>query len=145
MEQETRRYEQGVGPFTELIDLFVEEGLRGSEEDYHDRPEKLQGCKDGLAKCRYLRGGDVIDFEFILVQMKDRDRQARQSQMNGEISIENYWQKRYATLQVEYCYDVLRVAHTAQYGDLPDDQRGELSARSIATHDALTMKLALRT
>lgn len=91
----------------ELKNRIIEDGLESIKKHEAD-PERKGGIK-GFGLCRDLN--TPKDFEQVL---KERYANELDMQMSyhkiGKPTIERYWEHRYTTLQIEFCFEVLKVA-----------------------------------
>ncbi len=142
METNLDRVETQPAPFGDLIELIVADGRR-SVERLEKREERRQGCLEGFQLCEEMKGLGVLEFELALRQMEATDNDNRKRLHRNEIEAEDFRRHRCATAQIEYCYEILRVAYRAEHGHLPDDQRGDYSARAAITFGTLSARLAM--
>lgn len=142
MEEGLDKIEAKAGPYGDLIDLIVERA-RASVAKHETRQFRIDGCLAGLDYCAEMRECDIQDFELELIMLEQKDEELRAKCNAGEIDAEEYWQQRCATAQVEHCYEILRAAHLAQHGELPDGQRHTYSARSASQYNIIATQLSL--
>ncbi len=74
-----------------------------SVEQHETRTHRRRGCMAGIALCRTLTS--AADFERVIAERKARDRTLRTF-----APLEQYWEERCATAQVEYAFEVIKVA-----------------------------------
>lgn len=129
-----------TGPFAELVELIVKDA-RQSVDQHETRDYRRQGCLEGLARCEQMKNFGVLEFEATLCEMETENKSNRKLFHDGQIDRAAYWRQRCAMAQVEYCYEILRVAHLARHGSLPDEARQDYSARAVMRYEILTMKL----
>lgn len=98
----------------ELMDRIIEEGIRSVQET-ETSEERLRGGIAGFELCRGLL--TLEEFEKILGERHQKEQDLRIADQD----IAAYWEYRCATIQVEYCYEIVKVA----YGRYP------LSARAV--------------
>lgn len=131
-----------VAPFGDLIDLIVEDA-RASVVRHETRDERIEGFMHGLNRCAEMRGLGVTEFELELTQMQAVTKAMKREPLDTEQASKDYWHQRCATGQVEYCYEILRAAHYARHGHLPDANRKDLSASAVVRYNALAPRLSL--
>jgi hypothetical protein len=103
----------------EFKEQLVVEGLASVEKN-ETRPERIRGGKDGFEICRELE--TMKDFWHTLDQRYDHELDL---QRPGTTPAE-YWEYRYATVQIEYVYERMLVVWS-QIGMYD----GPLSARAV--------------
>jgi hypothetical protein len=93
----------------QIRDVLVSRAIDAinSKTDYSD--EKKQGCINGLHICTDLRS--IADFEAVLTVRQDAEIQHR-LKIN---KMEHFWPHRYATAQIEFIYECMKVA-VGSYG-----------------------------
>ncbi len=119
------------GPFGSLIEALVTQGIESLHLDDRLGDAQIRGGVEGFELCLEMLDGDLIDFEAKLLELNIQQRDAKLALRQGVLSEDEYWQIRYRTVEVEYCYEVLRAAYYAKYNRLPDDQRGDVSGRAL--------------
>lgn len=75
-----------------------------SVERWEKKEHRRKGCLEGIELCRTLQA--PADFERVLAERHAKE--AASSLRDGPI--EEYWRYRCATSQVEYVYEVVKVA-----------------------------------
>jgi hypothetical protein len=116
----------------ELRDLLIEDGIAEVERVYEEDDRRRAGAIEGFELCRSL--GSPSEFRKVLdARQRREDRWVREFYANERIREDDYWRHRYATLQVEFVYNVLRVGWI-QSGVLPN---GEISARAGIKYAAI--------
>lgn len=91
----------------ELKNRIIEDGL-SSIKKYESGPERKGGIK-GFGLCRNLN--TPKDFEQALRERRENELDMQKSYYRiSKPTIERYWEHRYSTLQIEYCFEVLKVA-----------------------------------
>lgn len=87
----------------ELRDKLIELGI-ASIREHETRPERIRGGLGGFELCRLL---DTPDQYIALLQ----ERHAEEVRLHREgVPPEEYWEYRYATLQIEFVWERVRVA-----------------------------------
>jgi hypothetical protein len=87
----------------ELRDKLIEEGI-ASIRKHEKRPERIQGGITGFELCRSLE--TPKQFQTLLDQRHRMEQHMRDEGVSSKI----YWEYRYATAQVEYVWERLKVA-----------------------------------
>ena len=91
---------------TELKSKIIEEGIKSVLAEKQE--SHRIGGKKGFERCRELE--TMEDFEQELIGRHFEEFTAADKYHAGEITIDKYWEYRYATVQIEYCYEILKVA-----------------------------------
>lgn len=93
---------------TELRDKVIKEGIKSVKAT--ETGARRRGGIKGFEECRKLETTE--DFENAL-----NDRHIEKIKLQDiyygnqdQVALDNYWEHRYATLQIEYCYEILKVA-----------------------------------
>lgn len=110
----------------ELVDRLVEDGIASAKEAYEEGP-RLDGAIEGFELARSLPA-TYEDFDWTVVQRHEEEKHMKLAGLNEE-NRDTYWQHRWATLQLEYCRDILLVAKQASGQPLPPGVA--LSARAM--------------
>ena len=90
----------------ELMHIVIEDGIKSVLEN-ETRPEKRRGGVVGFEMCRGIL--TLKEFEVLLQERQ----KAEKEMMRWSVTEENkdaYWEHRTATVQVEWCYEIMRVA-----------------------------------
>lgn len=95
-----------------VIDLrnrIIEEGI-ASVKKHEKRPERLRGGIIGFNLCREL--DTPQDFERILQERHkvEHDMARTRNTEGGDEDLSAYWEHRYATVQIEFVWERLKVA-----------------------------------
>lgn len=113
----------------DFIGRVIDEGIRSIQEDV---PEGLRrdGGIAGFELARQLP--TLEDVEFALLQREPERRTLRDAiREEGTPEYEAYWLHRYATVQLEWFYELMKVAYVQRGGVLPPGTM--LSARAMLT------------
>jgi len=92
----------------EYKNILIKEGIRGVKEDNRMKEHEVRGSIDGFNICKNLF---TID-EFI-TELNEQNKivnQAFKDSCNNKITIEEYWEKRYVQIQVEFIFDSMKIA-----------------------------------
>lgn len=95
----------------ELKNKIIKEGIEGCKKDFNgvERDASIQGFE----MCRNLK--TMKDFEREIERRRKKEIEMVYENLKGEmyekISDEEYWKHRYATIQIEYTYEILKVAY----------------------------------
>lgn len=126
---------EGLLPNTEpmmlqdLLDQVISRGI--AEIQNSDRPELAkEGCVRGFEQARELP--TMEDFEWAITQANEKLIELRKllSADRNDENYRNFWVHRHATAQLEWCYEILKVArHVRTDGSLPPGIR--LSTRAV--------------
>jgi hypothetical protein len=96
----------------ELRDRLIEEGLESIGKDHDLQEHEREGSRLGFEMCRYLE--TLWEYEELLAT-----RQRIEIRMATQDSdMEAYWRHRYASLQVQFIYDHLKVVLPTPPGTL---------------------------
>jgi hypothetical protein len=96
----------------ELRDRLIEEGLESIEKDHDLREHEREGGRLGFEMCRYLE--TLWEYEELLAtRQRIEIRMATQ-----DFDMEAYWRHRYASLQVQFICDHLKVVLPTPPGTL---------------------------
>ncbi len=87
----------------ELRDRLIEDGI-ASVRKHETRLPRLRGGVAGFEACRKLLL--PVDFESALAE-----RHRTEVRIARAVSADEYWEYRYATVQIEYVYGVMKVAY----------------------------------
>ena len=87
----------------QLKKKVIENGIK-SIRKHEKRQERIEGALEGFRICEKLN--TPMEFEW---ELKKR-RKEEMKLIDDGISTKEYWQYRYATLQIEYCFEILKVA-----------------------------------
>lgn len=98
----------------ELRDRLIKDGIK-SVREHEKRPERIRGGVAGFELCRTL--ATTEDFTKTL----DERRRKEHQMYRDRIDAETYWEYRYATIQIEFVFERLKVG----WGMTP------LSARAV--------------
>jgi len=90
-------------PLSEVIRRLCDVMAR-SVAKHEVRDHRRRGCMAGIGICRTLT--TVADFERVLAEREKHDLALR----DAKVPIDEYWEARCATAQVEYAYEVVKVA-----------------------------------
>lgn len=91
---------------TELRDKIITEGIKSVKAT--ETGAKLTGGIKGFEECRKLE--TMEDFEKALSSYHLKDIELiHRVYSNLPNSLDEYWEHRYTTLQIEYCYEILKV------------------------------------
>lgn len=87
----------------DLIEKIVRDGV-ASVQAHERRPERLRGGVKGFEMCKTLLTS--LDYERIL-----RERHHRENAMRATMHepAATYWEYRYATIQIEFVCEILKV------------------------------------
>lgn len=104
----------------ELLDHLIEDGIAEVKEIYDEGSYKLEGALEGFQLARELPA-TYEDFAWTVTQRKEEEKQMRIGlRGNRTEGIQYaYWRHRWATLQLEYCRNVLLVAEVSSGRPLP--------------------------
>ncbi len=87
----------------QLIVKAIEDGIKSVQEQEHD-PRRLAGYLAGFEICRSLQGPK--DYADVL---SVRHREEVEFRWQND-DVEGYWEYRCATIQIEWCYEIMKVA-----------------------------------
>src|SRR4051794_20216943 len=96
----------------ELRDRLIEEGLQSIEKDSDLKEHEREGSRLGFEMCRYLETHQEYG-ELLATRQSIEIRMATQ-----DADMEAYWRHRYASLQVQFVYDHLKVVLPTPRGTL---------------------------
>lgn len=88
---------------TKLIEKVVRDGIASVREN-ETRPERIRGGVLGFEMCLPL--ASLIEFETLLAERHLREKVLRSTL---RVSPSEYWEYRYATIQVEFVAEVVKV------------------------------------
>jgi hypothetical protein len=116
----------------ELVNRLVEDGIKSIKRTYEEGP-RLDGALAGFDLAKALPA-TYEDFDWAVTQ---REAEERQMKLEGvtEQNRDSYRHHRWATLQLEYCRDILLVAKHASGQDLPPGT--VLSARAAVRYASI--------
>ena len=86
----------------ELLDLLIREGIASVERN-ETRAERIQGAKAGFELCRLLH--TPHHFHKLIQERHQQERIYRE-----KIDTIDYWEYRYATIQVEWVWERMKIA-----------------------------------
>lgn len=124
------------GSFADLVDLFVEQNLKGALEEPNQAWR--DGLLGGLQACTEMRNGDLLDFELAVMTSGQIDRNNHALYNAREMSSEDCYRHRAATVQLVRCHELLRVACFRLFGQLPTGETRALPSHAVEYHDRLT-------
>lgn len=113
----------------EFKDIVCDDGIAEVRETYAEDDVKREGAIEGFEIAREVHTRE--EFELILQERERHEAGLRRAEMLGEGSLDDYWYYRWATMQVEWVYQVMMAASWAR----PDDQvsaRAALKAEEVA-------------
>ncbi len=110
----------------ELMNQVIADGIESVLAN-ETRPEKRRGGVAGFELCRGLL--TLEEFEALLVQRHKTEENLRWAGVTEE-NKDDYWEHRTATAQVEWCYEIMRVAF----------RKTPLSARAAMKYQSLLEK-----
>lgn len=87
--------------FIRLRDLLIEEGIESVKESM--KGEKLEGAILGFQICRHLNTIKAFEARLVTRGKTEHEMRCNKKEEKG------YWRYRYASLQIEYCFEVLKV------------------------------------
>lgn len=118
----------------EFKEIVIRDGIEEVTREYEDEPYKRDGAIEGFEIARALQTRE--QFELVLQEREARERHFRDQHMagNNEQSMEDYWFERWATMQVEWVFNVLIAAAWVK----PDEP---ISARAALKADAILGKV----
>lgn len=119
----------------ELIERLVEDGIAEVKKVYDEGP-KLEGALEGFEMARTL-AATYEDFDWVVTQRKETERSMKLAMHNGRTAqaVDTYKRHRWATLQLEYCRNILLVAKIASGQPLPPGL--SLSARAVGRYASI--------
>ena len=92
-----------ISTVAQLRDKLIEDGL-ASVRAYETRPERLRAGEAGFELCRMLETPE--DFGRVLDQRHRMETHLR----DEDVATEVYWEYHFATAQVEFVFEHLKVA-----------------------------------
>jgi hypothetical protein len=109
----------------EFKNRLITEGI-ASVNEHEKRDYRKRGCLAGFELCRSLNS--IWDFEEELKRRHEHERElvSHRTFNGGDNSVQEYWEYRCATVQVEYVYERMLVVWS-QMGLYS----GPLSARAV--------------
>ena len=95
----------GDATFILLRDKIIEQGIEGVKNDdtFHGKQHKRDGAIAGFQICSQLNS--LKEFEARIAKRRTEEAGGRRE---GQ-QIEDYWYHRCATVQIEFCYEVLKI------------------------------------
>lgn len=141
MEQQTSS-ELADGPFAPVIDLVVKERRLYVLCNIFETPRR-QGSLEGLEMCRTMRNGEVLDFDLALVALKEENLIRHIAKEAGELTMAELNRYTHRVYQVQSCYELLRVAHYAEYGEPYQGLSHQVYADTIGTYNALAPQVGM--
>jgi hypothetical protein len=87
----------------ELRDRIILEGIESAKKN-ETRPERIRGALAGFELCKTLETPEA--FESLLLERLEVEHDL----ITRRVPLEDYWEHRVATAQVEFVWDRLRVA-----------------------------------
>ncbi len=120
----------------ELLDKLIEDGIKSAERSYEEGSYKLSGALEGFELARTLPA-TYEDFDWIVAQRLEAEKEMKATMRDKQTKEDNvnYWHHRWATLQLEYCRDVLLIAKHASGEPLPPGT--QLSARAAMRYNVI--------
>lgn len=91
----------------DLKEVLIQNGIE-SVEKHETRPERIKGGVVGFNLCRDLNTPD--DFVQILEERHKEEGRIRMKRRQDKMSIDAYWEYRYATIQIEFVWERLKIA-----------------------------------
>lgn len=113
-----------------LIGMVVRDGI-ASVHATEKRPERIRGGVAGFEMCRTLQ--DLAAFEALLAERHLRENAMRSTMC---VSRAEYWEYRYATIQIEFVAEILKVHEHYKAHSLGLDHP-PLSARAMQRYQQL--------
>lgn len=101
---------------------LIKDGLKSIEIDPRmiRSPHKLEGSREGFELCRNLNTPG--DFQQIIAKRYQEHRELIGKRQRGEVTLEDCWKHRFATVQIELVWECMKIAW-----DVP----GTRSARAV--------------
>lgn len=97
----------------ELRDFLIVRGIKEVKEKYADQPSKLLGAIQGFELCRNLETPEQFQKE--IRKREESEHKWITDHSRKEIKgMSEYWKYRYATLQIEFVYERLKVGWKIQ-------------------------------
>jgi hypothetical protein len=115
-----RRSPEGGFMVVELLDRLIEDGIEEVQKTYDESSPKLEGAIEGFEVARTLPA-TYEDFAWAVAQREKEEGLMRKA-MHGNRTDQAeraYKRHRWATLQLEYCRNVLLVAEVTSGRPLP--------------------------
>lgn len=109
----------------DIRDRVIADGIVEVREAYPDEPEKLDGALEGFAIAQQIEDPAA----FLRVLAARRRREVRIAANNAEPDHYVYLKHRWATLQVEWVFDCMKVA----WGCSPVSARAALKVNEVYT------------
>lgn len=94
-----------------LVQEVIKRGKESLRKAGH-RPICIEGGLEGFDLCATIEP-TLKAYEDVLRERGKREDELQRKLRTDQVSIDNYWRYRYGTLQVEYVYQILRVAYQA--------------------------------
>jgi hypothetical protein len=89
----------------QIMDCVIEDGIQ-SVLDSETRVSHRRGGVAGFEICRKL--ASISEYERILTERHKQEHQMRMTKPKS-LDLEDYWEHRCATVQVEWCYEIIKV------------------------------------
>jgi hypothetical protein len=104
----------------ELLDRLIEDGIDEVKEAYDEGSPKLEGALEGFELARALPA-TYEDFAWVVAQREEEEGRMRKAMRSDrtEEAERVYKHHRWATLQLEYCRNILLVAEVSSGRPLP--------------------------
>lgn len=109
----------------ELMSRVCEDGIKSVLQHETD-PAKRRGGVHGFELCKGLT--TLEQFESLIAERRKGEDNLRWAGVTDDTK-DDYWEYRMATIQVEWCYEILKVAH----------RRYPLSGRAIMKYQSIVM------
>lgn len=106
----------------ELLNKVCDDGIESVKKT--EKGARRRGGILGFEMAR--RAISMAELEQLIQASREREHRVRERYDNKKATLPNYWEQRYITLQLEYTYEVLKVAYHDEHGRYP-----VLSARAI--------------
>ena len=87
----------------EFKNRLILDGIESVKKDDSMKPHEKDGSIEGFNMCRKINSPE--DFEKII-----SERRANEHKLIDNLSAEEVWEYKYATIQIEYVYERLKVA-----------------------------------
>jgi hypothetical protein len=127
-------------PFVDLIDRFVERRHAEIFDSNASRMER-EGRAEGLGICEDKRDGQIMHFDLELAWLKKENLENHIAYEAGKMTTQECMLHNYATIEVEYCYELLRLAHYGLYGEIYDGKAELMFTDTAEEYNGLAKEL----
>lgn len=117
--------------FQRFLEVLIQGGMKSVVESFKDNALKREASIEGFQLASHCESFEQL--EALCEQRRKADENKREDVQFQLIQSHEYWWHRWATLQIEYVYDVCRVGF--------DSNKNNLSARACLRYAEIMRSL----